>query len=141
MAQKQIAARLLGDDYQARFFWYQASQLLFADTVVTRVKLEDGDAPYVDDVTVTYRAPGRRDEARDCAADFFQVKFHVDQTQAYSADGLADPALIGSAAKSLLQRFFHAFTGLRDTHPWFSLGLVSNWAWAGDDDLAKAIRH
>lgn len=141
MAQKQIAARLLGDDYQARFFWYQATQLLFSDPVVALVKLEDGDAPYVDDVTVTYREPGRRDEARDCAADFFQVKFHVDQAQAYSAEGLVDPALIGSETKSLLQRFFTTFTDLRAHHQWFTLGLVSNWAWAGDDVLAKSIRH
>ena len=141
VAQAQIAARLQGDDYQARFFWYQAAQLLFSTPQVVLVKLENDDALHVDDVTVIYRDPGRREGAGYSAVDFFQIKFHVDQANAYSVDGMCDPKLAGSVTNSLLQRFFGTFLALRNAYPSFTLGLVSNWAWFGDDDLAKSIRQ
>ena len=141
MAQKQISARLQGDDYQARFFWYQAAYLLIPDSRVERVKLENDDAPYIDDVTVFHAAPGRRDSGVNCLADYYQVKFHVNQANAYCAEGLMDPSFIGSTKKSLLQRFFGTYSTLRGAYPDFTLGLVSNWTWKSDDKLALAIRH
>jgi len=141
MTQKTIAARLQGDDYQGRFFWYQASLLLFPDSKVERVKLEDSEATYVDDVSVFYKAPGRRDGTNNCVVDFYQVKFHVDHRTAYCVDSMIDPSFIGSSRYSFLQRFFQTFLLLRDSYEWFTMGLVSNWNWSGDDELAKSIRH
>lgn len=77
MAQRQIAARISGDDYQARFFWYQAAQLLYADSRIEKVIIEHDEACHIDDIAVYFKAPGRRDSAHDSAADFFQVKYHV----------------------------------------------------------------
>ncbi|MCX6064971.1 MAG: hypothetical protein NT121_04355 [Chloroflexi bacterium] len=85
MAQKQIAARISGDDYQSRFFWYQATQLLFENSNVERIILEHDDACHIDDVVVYYRSPGRRDGALYSEIDYYQVKYHVDQ-RAYSGE-------------------------------------------------------
>lgn len=140
MAQRQIAARISGDDYQARFFWYQAAQLLYADSRIEKVIIEHDEACHIDDIAVYFKAPGRRDSAHDSAADFFQVKYHVDQKRSYSAKMMLDPTIIGSTAKSLLQRFFEAYLALKGSIPWFTLNLVSNWIWESNDNLAKSIR-
>ncbi len=141
MAQKQIAARLGGDDYQARFFWYHAASLLLPNTSVHRVKLEDSEVAYLDDVTVHHFPPGRLDRGVNALVDYYQVKFHVDHTDAYCADGLLDASFIGSKTKSLLERFHHAYSNLKSSGDSFTLGLVSNWSWRDDDEIAKSIRH
>jgi hypothetical protein len=140
MAQRQIAARISGDDYQARFFWYQAAQLLYPDTRTEKVILEHDEACHIDDVAIFFKSPGRLDGAFLSKADFFQVKYHVDHRSAYSADNMIDPTIIGSSTKSLLQRFFETYLALKERIPWFTLNLVSNWIWESDDNFAKSIR-
>lgn len=140
MAQRQIAARLNGDDYQARFFWYQAAQLLFHDSKVSKIIIEHDESCHIDDVAIYYLPPGRVEGSAYSCADFFQVKYHVDQRFSYCAENMIDPSFIGSTTNSLLQRFFETFIALRGKIPWFTLNLVSNWVWKAEDDLAKSIR-
>jgi hypothetical protein len=140
VASKQISARLNGDDYQARFFWYMASQLLLADSNVAQVNLEFDEATHVDDVAVFYKHPGPLEMGKNLEAEFFQIKYHVDYRDAYAADELIDPTFIGSTENSFLERFFKAYNKLKGNYSWFTLNLVSNWIWKGDDTLAKSIR-
>jgi hypothetical protein len=140
MASKQIGARMSGDDYQARFFWYMAAQLLLSDSNVERVNLEFDKAPHVDDVAVFYKLPGKSDWGRFTEVEFYQVKYHVDQRLAYTSDTLIDPLFIHSEKESLLLRFFNTYKALKDKYSWFTLNLVSNWIWGGDDAFAKSIR-
>lgn len=140
MAKKQIAARLSGDDYQARFFWYMAAQLLFVDSNVERVSIEFDEATHVDDVAVFYKQPNKSDWGIQPEVDFFQVKYHVDQRDSYTVDNMIDASFINSPSKSLLQHFFEAYNDLRRTYSRFTLNLVSNWIWRGDDHLATSIR-
>lgn len=140
MASKQIGARLSGDDYQARFFWYMAAQLLLTDSNVERVCVEFEKALHIDDVVVFYKHAGKIDCGIYTEAEFFQVKYHVNQRFAYTADTLIDPSFIQSEKESLLLRFFRTYKTLRDTYSWFTLNLVSNWTWSGDDSLATSIR-
>jgi len=140
MALNQVAARIEGDVYQSMFFWYQASSLLVEDKKTVRVILEHDAAMGVDDVSIYYDSPGIVDAGRYCYADFYQVKYHVDNSDSYSSDNLIDPSFIKGSI-SLLQRFHNVYLALRDTHPWFRLHLVSNWIWKPDDILAKGIRE
>jgi hypothetical protein len=140
MAKKQIAARLSGDDYQARFFWYMAAQLLFVDSNVERVSIEFDEATHVDDVAVFYKQPNKSDWGIQPEVDFFQVKYHVDQRDSYTVDNMIDASFINSPSKSLLEHFFEAYNDLRRTYSRFTLNLVSNWIWRGDDHLATSIR-
>ena len=140
MAEKVVAARTEGDVYQAMFFWHQVCALLIESSRVNRVVLEHDAASGVDDVAVFYDPPGIADAASPCTADFYQLKYHVDRSDAYCSETIIDPDFI-HAKKSLLQRFFDAYRGLRDQHAWFRLHLISNWRWRPDDGLANRRRE
>jgi hypothetical protein len=141
MALGQVGARTEGDVYQGLFFWRQAADLLRPTSLVERVVLEHDDADGVDDVAVFYRAPGVNAGGWHASADYFQLKYHVDNREAYSADSLIDPSFINAKA-SLLQRFYRAYAELskQDRVP-FRLHLASNWRWKNDDKFAGLLRE
>lgn len=141
MALHQAGARTEGDVYQGLFFWRQAADLLRPGSLVERVVLEHDDADGVDDVAVFYRAPGVNAGGWQASADYFQLKYHVDNRDAYSADALIDPSFINAKA-SLLQRFHKAYTHLsKEERGPFRLHLASNWRWKDDDKLASLLRE
>jgi hypothetical protein len=141
MALKQVGARTEGDVYQGLFFWRQAADLLRPGSMVERVVLEYDDADGVDDVAVFYRAPGVNAGGWLAVADHFQLKYHIDNRDAYSADVLID-ASFNNAKSSLLQRFHNAYTRLsKQARVPFRLHLASNWRWKGDDKLAGLLRE
>lgn len=140
MALGQVAARIEGDVFQGMFFWLEASKLLRPTSRVARVVLEYDKAAGVDDVAVQYAAPGIDACGRRCAADYYQIKYHVDRSSSYSASSFCDPGFIG-ATRSLLQRFQDARLRLGDAEGWHRLHLVSNWGWAPDDALCPVLRE
>jgi hypothetical protein len=141
MAIGQVGARTEGDVYQGLFFWRQAADLLRPNSLVERVVLEHDDADGVDDVAVFYRAPGVNAGGWQANADYFQLKYHVDNRDGYSADSLIDPTFI-NAKSSLLQRFHKAYAHLsKQERVPFRLHLASNWRWKDDDKLASLLRE
>lgn len=141
MALGQVGARTEGDVYQGLFFWRQAADLLRRGSMVERVVLEHDDADGVDDIAVFYRAPGINAGGWQASADYFQLKYHVDNRDAYSADALIDPSFIKAKA-SLLQRFYKAYVHLsKQERVPFRLHLASNWRWKDDDKLASLLRE
>lgn len=140
MALKQVAARIEGDVFQGMVFWLHAAMLLRPTSRVVRVSIENDHADGVDDVSVHYAAPGINAGGRSCAADYFQVKYHVDRRSEYASDSFCDPAFIG-ATRSLLQRFYHAHSRLGSDDGWNRLNLVSNWQWAATDQLGPLLRQ
>lgn len=141
MAIGQVGARTEGDVYQGLFFWRQAADLLRPSSLVERVVLEHDDADGVDDVAVFYRTPGVNAGGWQARADYFQLKYHVDNRDAYSADALIDPRFI-NAKSSLLQRFHKAYAHLsKQERVPFRLHLASNWRWKDDDKLASLLRE
>lgn len=140
MALKQVGARTEGDVFQGLFFWRQAADLLRPVSMVERVVLEHDAADGVDDVAVFYRAPGVNAGGWMVSADYYQLKYHVDNRNSYSSDALIAPASI-NAKSSLLQRFHSAYTNLASEHAYFRLHLASNWRWKDDDKLAQLLRE
>ena len=138
MALKQGAARIDGDVFQGMVFWMHACMLLRPSAMVARVVLENDQAAGVDDVSVHYAGAGINAAGRSCAADFFQVKYHVDRSSEYDSGNFCDPAFIG-ATRSLLQRFHDARARLGGG--WHRLNFVSNWQWASTDKLAPLLRQ
>ncbi|MBG1259733.1 hypothetical protein [Nostoc commune] len=55
MARGAIAARIQGDDYQARWFWFQICRLFSERTKVVRVGYEANNIKSFDDVVVYYQ--------------------------------------------------------------------------------------
>jgi hypothetical protein len=140
MALGQVGARTEGDVYQGLFFWRQAADLLRPESMVDRVVLEYDEATGVDDVAVFYRDPGVDAGGWMVTSDYFQLKYHVDNRNCYSADALIDPAFI-RAKSSLLQKFYAAYANLINEHVMFRLHLASNWRWQQDDKLAQQLRE
>jgi hypothetical protein len=140
MALNQVGARTEGDVFQGLFFWKQAADLLNPAAMVECVVLEHDEADGVDDVAVFYRKPGVDAGGWMVSADYFQLKYHVDNRNAYSSDALIDPSFIG-AKSSLLQRFYCAYKKLVSDHDSFRLHLASNWRWRDDDKLSKLFRE
>jgi hypothetical protein len=125
-----IAARMQGDDYQARWFFIQALRMLERDSAVIRVGLEQGTFPWFDDI-VTHFAAGKRASRR--AADAHQIKFHVVANGSLSFATLIDPAFISSKQTSLLQRIIEAYRSNADA----DVVLMSPWGIQHDDLLAR----
>src|SRR5687767_12179630 len=98
----QVAARLIGDDYQHLFSWHQVLELLRTGTTVEHVRLEDEDAMSVDDVTV-HHVGGR--------SQYFQVKCHVDHRSGYCEGSLIEAE---ENKSSLFQKWYRSFCKLRD---------------------------
>ncbi|MFZ5894686.1 MAG: SAVED domain-containing protein [Myxococcota bacterium] len=140
MALKQVAARIEGDVFQGMVFWLHAAMLLRPSSRVARVSIEHDQADGVDDVSVHYASPGISAGGRTCAADYFQVKYHVDRSSEYAADSFCNAAFIG-ATRSLLQRFYSARSRLGDEGGWHRLNLISNWQWSSDDKLGPLLRQ
>ena len=139
MALHQVGARIEGDIFQGMIFWWHAAMLLRPSSKVVRVTIENDRAPGVDDVSIHYETPGIDAGGRLCAADYYQVKYHVDHSSEYAADCFCDPAFI-NATRSLLQRFHDARSRLGNTGGWHRLHLISNWQWSATDNLGPLLR-
>lgn len=115
MASKH-AARLSGDEYQHLYSWWLLLGLKLPDEHIKKVIIENGQAGKVDDVTVHYE-PGFRQADR-----YYQVKYHVDSKNTYTAERFQ---------KELLENFWRTWHLLCDAHPSrrVELYLVSNCAW------------
>ncbi len=100
---KAVAARTIGDDYQALFFWLQACRLFEADTKVTQVEIEADNVRSFDDVVVRY-SDGILENGTPVASECYQVKFHVTKNGAFTWAGMMDPAFINAESVSLLKR-------------------------------------
>ena len=134
---RAIAARLQGDDYQARWFWIQACNLFIPRTRVSRVAYEADEIKSFDDV-VTFYDDGKRDESGNpLRADLYQVKFHV-AGGSFAGVDLIDPAFINATSISLLQRLRSAQEQLAPDGVGCRLILFTPW-WARPDDLLAGL--
>lgn len=135
---KAIIARRKGDEYQARFFWLKLLELR-TDDHIESVTFESDEAPFVDDVVVSYREPTKdRLTGEKVVQDFFQCKYHMKYGNAFTYKNLIDPNFIYSKT-SMLKRLYQAYLRIlekldADT---FRLYIVSSWSWNPEDMLAK----
>lgn len=122
-----VVARQQGDDFQARWFWLQAANLLRPDGHIERVSFETGPKAF-DDVVVEYssaRAP--KDEfGRAVLRDHMQCKWHVRMGQ-FGYEDLADPAFSNAASLSFLNRALDAQRQHAPAGDGARFQLVTNW--------------
>jgi len=103
-----IVARILGDDHQALWFWYKASDIFQKDSIIQTVTWEAVDVPGFDDIVVKYHRP-IIDKTHEISADHYQIKFHVDHRNKMTCASLTDPAFIGNTEKSILQKLHDCY--------------------------------
>lgn len=133
-----VVAPWNGTDYQARLFWIHASSLRDSEREdVVEVTFE-ADAPKAfDDVAVRYEEPGRQDSGPTrILADFYQIKFHVDQSGRFGYADLVDPAFIGAKKTSILQNLMN---GKADHPTRAAFTLVTTDGFKDGDPLAKLV--
>lgn len=119
---EQSAARLEGDRYQHLYSWYELLRLLDEDSPYEYGYVEHPEAGAADDVTL-HPKPGTTRPAR-----YVQIKWHVDQRDAYSFASLTE---VLSGSRSLLEKLFDSWKKLRASGP-VEVWLVSNWQSAPD---------
>ena len=135
---RAIAARTQGDDYQARFFWFEACRLFEPRSVVESISYENPNLKFFDDVSLTYKSavPGERGES--IWADHHQLKFHVDHSEQFSCDALLDPDFIG-AKTSLLLRLRDFQNAFPPEPKAYRVYVNAPWGIRPDDPLGKLI--
>jgi SMODS-associated and fused to various effectors sensor domain len=116
-----VAAIIAGFDYQWLYGWWRALELLLSSGKVDSITIEDATAEFFDDVTLRPRA------GTGHPAAFVQVKFHSEQSAAYSstsADWL-----------KLLRKAWLTWLALKDQHPYLELQLITTWPWDWRDPV------
>lgn len=128
----QTSAILKGFDYQHLISWYHILSLKKPEYFVTKVILEDSQAGLVDDVTVYM---GNVDKE----INYYQIKYHVDQRDAYSLEKL----LANTSGSSLMEKFWNTWKLLKKQNPGgkekIKLNLYTNWLIDPNDDILKCI--
>jgi hypothetical protein len=122
----QTSVILKGFDYQHLLSWYHILSLKTNKSII-RIKLENHDAGYVDDLTV---------EKAGGFADFYQIKYHV-QIGHYSMETL----LNAGKGLSLMEKFWVTWNRLATDHPLDKIRLIlySNWLTHPDDEILLCI--
>jgi hypothetical protein len=136
-----VSAIQIGFDYQAIWFWIQASRLFQPSSKVFKVVFEAKQVKFFDDVVVHY-SPTVIDERNDpCEADYYQVKFHVDHSNMVGWKALMDPGFINAERFSLLEKLQLAQKqfGPNDCRSRFYL--ITNWFIDPKDLLAELISN
>jgi len=136
---KAIAARVQGDDYQARWFWIQACRMFEDRTKVARVAFEHDSVKAFDDVVTFYGGGMVDQDGVQLAADHYQVKFHVTAAGAMTWKGMMDPDFINAAASSILQRLSNASRHCSPNGTGRRFTLYAPWTVHPDDPLAQLV--
>lgn len=137
MAIGAIRARILGDDFQGRLFWFYAAKLFLPNRRVSRVQIEAVGGGALDDIVVDY-SPYIEEGGTHFTREYIQCKFHVAEDKIYSSRALCDPALF-STTESFLRRAFSAYSKLAAEGVSFMLVLSSNADWDPTDKLRSVI--
>ncbi|KAB2688799.1 SAVED domain-containing protein [Brucella pseudogrignonensis] len=103
-----VTARWHGDNYQSRIFWENAFNLLDDHSCVVEVTFEADGPKSFDDVVVKYDPPVVRSGPDRVAAEYHQIKWHVETGGRFGYEDFIDPDFIGAQSFSLLQRLKEA---------------------------------
>ncbi len=128
-----------GREYQARYFWLQACDLFKDNSDVAQVGYEINEVKSFDDVVVYYNKPKQDELGTSYHIDYYQIKFHVDYSGAFTFENLTDPKLIGATAVSLLQKLRDAVQKHRIPDQAVRFYIVSNWSILHNDSLGELI--
>ena len=135
---KQVSARLKGDDYQIRFFWYKAAEMLRQGSIIEKISLERDDVSLVDDVGVHYITPGLKVGLENILDDYYQVKYQVSQKRSINIDNLLDPAFFNTK-ESFLKRLYTSYQNIHKSNSNLRMHLVNNYSWDSNDKTLEFL--
>lgn len=129
-----ITAIWHGSNYQSRFFWLYAMDLLRPETCVSEVTFEANGPKSFDDVVVQYDPPVARGGSNRIQSEYFQVKWHTDSDGRFGYADLIQPRFIGANSTSILERLKEA---KRNTGPNAVFGFVTTYRIKDGDPLSR----
>ena len=102
---KSIKARQDGDEYQYLYFWYYAMKMFESDEGIEKIEFESDERKYFDDFVVFYKKESfpKNYLNHPISKEFFQIKYHVRNTELLSIDNLINKKYIGKKT-SILER-------------------------------------
>lgn len=134
-----VAARNYGDIYQVMVFWKYAVQMLGISNI-KEIGYEYGEVKSFDDIVIYYSNEQRfRDTYID--ADYFQIKFHMKQSEEFTMDNLLDPAFINAKKNSFLQNVVNAYRNEKIDFSRSRFTMYSVWRIKSGDILNKLISN
>lgn len=131
-----ITATWHGNNYQSRFFWIYAMDLLRPETCVSEVTFEANGPKSFDDVVVHYDPPIAKGGANRIQSEYFQVKWHTDADGRFGYEDLIDPQFIGANSISILERLRDA---KKDAAPNARFVLVTTYRIKDGDPLSRLV--
>ncbi|WP_214721217.1 SAVED domain-containing protein [Exiguobacterium sp. s192] len=132
-----INARILGDEYQALFFWLKACEMLLEYSNISSVSFEDPEIKSFDDIVIRYKTPVKDSRGKRIYVEYYQIKYHVDYRDYITLDKLLDPKFINATRNSFLQNVRDASEILNKEEKLGNSILVTPWSIHPDDELAK----
>lgn len=138
---KQITARMLGDDYQALFFWLKVCDMFQPHNNIEKVAYEYDQIKAFDDVVVFYNEKILDKSMTPIAADYFQLKFHVTNSEYFTYENLMDPKAINATSVSILQKVHNAQKEFTPSGENFRFHIVTTWHPHPDDALKELISN
>ncbi|WP_018753653.1 SAVED domain-containing protein [Paenibacillus sanguinis] len=138
---KSVISRMLGDDYQALYFWSKACNIFHSHSKIKSVSYEYDASKSFDDVVLEYQAPIPDERGRLIHADYYQIKFHVTQNGAIESSSLINPAFINAESVSFLQRLKSAVELEKAQGKECRCFLVTPWSIAAQDPLAELVSN
>lgn len=102
---KSIKARQDGDEYQQLYFWYYALKMFDSDEGIEKIEFESNERKYFDDFVVFYKKESypKNYLNNSISKEFFQIKYHVRNTELLSIGNLINKKYI-NARTSILER-------------------------------------
>lgn len=138
---KSVIARMLGDDYQALYFWSRACHIFYPHSKIKSISYEYDVAKSFDDVVIEYLSPIPDERGRLVHTDFYQIKFHVTQNGDITSSSLIDPAFINAESVSFLQRLKSAVELEKSAGRECRCFLVTPWSINTQDPLAELVSN
>lgn len=136
-----ILARQQGDDFQASFFWLEASKLYQPCTNVAAVEWESKISPTgFDDVVVRYK-PGIADGKKTIQSDSYQLKFHVDHNRGLTYEAFTEPEFIGATKATILTRLLDAYQQDPQISEHTRLIMINSWGVDRNNPIGELIRN
>lgn len=107
---------------------------------IKEIGYEYGEVKSFDDIVIYYSNEQRfRDTYID--ADYFQIKFHMKQSEEFTMDNLLDPAFINAKKNSFLQNVVNAYRNEKIDFSRSRFTMYSVWRIKSGDILNKLISN
>lgn len=136
-----VSAIIRGFDYQANFAWIFICEMLMKHSLIEYIEYEADGKKSFDDIVIHYYhdKPKLGGDNNPIFTECYQVKFHVDYSNAMTISNLMDPEFIKAKKLSILNRLVAACKEAGDQLKYTRFFFTSSYAIDHKDVLSKLV--